>query len=289
MKFMMFTNCKFQRAQQIRLWATGCFFVITALFCICVPEITVAELAEFRPQAPGCSLNLLFGSYQGKNLLYVVTKATRLTLYVSFVALLLSIACSIFLIFLDFYAPTHRFIHKLLSFTVYVPRLFCLIILIALLELYQPSQLSMSIFVYLIILLGGTGAIFLASQTSQEIATLRRQLFVRFAFSLQLSTYFIFWHHILRNCTLLPIIITKQLRDNVLFLSSLSFIGLIHIQPEDLGGLICKYYSTPDVYFQGWWILFFPCAMLCWLILLCDQLAHHIAIRIEKSPIVDKM
>jgi ABC-type dipeptide/oligopeptide/nickel transport system permease subunit len=264
--------------------------LFTLLACLFLPHVVTHEPPNTWTESPRWENFALFGTYQGENLLYVVARAARLSLYLSTVALLLSVAAGITLIFLDFYAPSHRLLHGVLRGAVYFPRLFVLILLAAALRLYEPSRLAVSLNClgfqagvewWLIVLLGATGAIFLASQTSLEVAQLREQLFVQFAASLRLAAWRIFFRHILRNCTLLPIAIAKQLRDNIVSLATLSFIGLVHLQPEELGGLICKYYNAPEAFYAGWWILFFPCATLAWLVILFDLLAATLSKRLN--------
>lgn len=267
----------------------GVLSVLTLLLCIVGPEIFTREPKNVWTRSPGYQQFLVFGTYQGENLLYVIARASRLTLYISFISLLVSMGMGFFLIFGDFYEVTRPCVHHALRALVYFPRLFFLILLAATCGTYQTSQftrmgmVNLGVGELLILLFGLTGAVFLASQTMGEVTQLRQQLFVKFAFALELSPFRIFLRHVLRNCTSLPITITKQFRDNILFLSTLSFIGVVQLQPEDLGGLICKYYASPEAFIEGWWILFFPCATLCWLILLFDQLAERIgAIRASR-------
>ena len=266
-----------------------------------VPNWVAAEPENVWNQPPTLHNLLLFGTYQGQNLLYATAQAARITLYLSLIALLLSLVIGIGLSFLAFYRLTGRVVAVLLRWTVFFPRLFCLIVLCAWFQLYQPSRLSRFHFTlagihcqpgveaFVILILAGTGAVFLASQTLMEIEQLKSKLFVRFAESLSLPAWKIFFQHILRNCTLLPIAAAKQMRDNILFLATLAFIGMAEMQSEELGGLICKFYSAPEAFSEGWWILLFPCLTLCGAIWLFDWLAAQLARYLAKSPVVMKV
>lgn len=218
-------------------------------------SITIKEDAWISP--PTLKNFMIFGTYKKDNLLYIVMNSARITLFISFFALFISCVLGIFLIFLSFYSKTSILFKMTLKKIVYFPRLFILILFASLFKFKQASQLHISIDYYLILLFGITGAVFLASQTLVIVEDLKNKLFVQFAYALQLSEYKIFFKHILINCTILPISIVKQMRDNILLLSVLTFIGVISLQPEDLGGLIYKYYSSPETFYRGWWILFF--------------------------------
>jgi ABC-type dipeptide/oligopeptide/nickel transport system permease subunit len=127
-------------------------------------------------------------------------------------------------------------------------------------------------------LFGITGSIFFACQASHEITALRECLFVQFAHSLRLNIGIIFYRHILKNCLCLPALIAKQFRDNILFLSTLSFLGFVHLEnPSDLGWLIFQYVDDPYAFQNAWWCLFFPCLALVCLILCFDFVAEKLA------------
>ena len=268
--------------------------ISTLIACVVIPEMVVAEFpiqeySEYWLHAPTWRHGALLGTYKQENLLYVVARAGRTTFYICGIALAISIAGGILLIYLDFSPTTRPFFHKLLPVAVYFPRLFFLILLASLLRLQQTSQLTLSVSHYLAILFGITGAIFLASQTAEEIAALRDKLFVHFAHSLGWSDWQIFLRHILPNCSSLPISIVKQMRDNIVFLSILSFIGVVHLQPSDLGGLIYEYARTPESFTQGWWILAAPCIFLSWLLLIFDLAGERLATGMAKRPLIDKL
>ena len=228
---------------------------------------------------------LLFGTYKQENILYTVSRSSGIALSIGFFSLLVSIILGIFFIFLEFHPSTTSWVRPIEKKLMYFPRLFLLICFCAFLKLQETSQLSWDIRYYLISGLGITGAFFLCSQTFEEICELKEKLFVSFAYSLGYSSFMVFLKHILHNCTSLPVSIVKQMRDNILFLSILTFIGVVHLQPEDLGSLIFKFYNDPETFFQGWWILFFPCAFLTWLIFFFDLLGEELKRRMEKRKI----
>lgn len=274
-----------------KIWFLA-IFLVAASFILpeCLSPEANPSLFEAGIHAPTLKDFMLFGVYEYRNILYVVVISARLTLYLALISLLISAFAGLSLIFMDFVSPTRALIHPLLGITTYCPRLLILILLSAFLALSRPSQLSFGISFYLIVLLGATGAIFLASQTAGEITQLRRELYVRFAASLGLSSWTIFFRHVIPNCTSIPLTITKQFRDNILFLSTLSFIGLIHLQnPSDFGAIIFQYGNDPEVFQKAWWALFFPCATLAGFILLFDCLAERLARRLEKSPVIPKI
>ena len=217
---------------------------------------------------------LLFGTYKQKNLLYLVAQAINIALYISSFALLISILFGFVIILFDF--CTKSIIRKCLQIAVYFPRLFFLIILASFLNLQITSKLNFSVEFYLILAFGFTGAIFLSSQISNDVTKLKQQTFVYFAKSIKANKLNIFFKHILKNCTTLPIIIIKQMRDNIMFISILTFVGVVQLQPSDIGGLIYKYYNSPETFYQGWWILFFPCLTLIVLILLFDLISINL-------------
>ncbi len=130
--------------------------------------------------------------------------------------------------------------------------------------------------------LGISGAMFIASQTEPEILRLYQSTFVYVAESLGVPSIVIFFRHILRNCFAFPLALVKQMRDNILAISFLSFMGTLHLQPEDLAGFIHRIYSNSDIFYQGWWLLFFPCALLSWLILLWNQAGIQFSAALEK-------
>lgn len=232
---------------------------------------------------------LLLGTYKGSNLLFVVTQSARFTLYLSFASLFGSIAIGLILLFLDFYRFTRPLMHTFLVITTYCPRMFVLIFFSAVFALSRPSQLTYPVSFYLIALFGLTGSVFLASQVATEVAYVRSQLFVHFAFTLGYPAWKIFFRHILKNCITIPMVITKQCRDNILFLATLSFMGLVHLQsPTDFGALIFKYANDPYVLQSARWALFAPCGCLIFLLLLFDLAAENIARKIEKAPQVNK-
>lgn len=240
-----------------------------------IPSFVSKEKEDHWNHPPSLESFLWFGVFEGENLLPVILESAQRSFTLSFLALFLSLAIGLVLIFFDFYEKTRPKVQAFFRGAIYFPRLFFLIFLSALCGLEKPSQLAYSTSFYLIVLMGVTGGIFLAAQTSVQVTQLRKQLFVYFASTLRQSPLRIFFQHILLNCTTLPLSITKQLRDNILFLSVLTFVGVVHLQPEDLGGLIYKLYSSPEAFYEGWWILFFPCAFLIFLILLFDLLSHH--------------
>ncbi|NUM33481.1 MAG: hypothetical protein HUU50_02975 [Candidatus Brocadiae bacterium] len=228
---------------------------------------------------------LFFGTYKQENLVYLVGSSAGIALSIGFFSLLVSILLGIFVIFLEFHPSTAPWILPIEKGLMYFPRLFLLILFCSFFKLQETSQLSWDIRYYLIAGIGVTGAFFLSSQTLEEISELKEKLFVSFAYSLGYSSFLVFIKHILHNCSSLPISIVKQMRDNILFLSILTFIGVVHLQPEDLGSLIFKLYNTPETFFQGWWILFFPCAFLTWLIFFFDLLGEELKKRMQKRKI----
>ncbi len=228
---------------------------------------------------------LLFGTYKQENLMYIVSTSSGIALSIGFFSLLISIVLGILFIFLEFHPTTSKWAHTIEKILGYFPRLFLLIFFCALFKLQETSQLSWDIRYYLMAGLGVTGAIFISSQTYEEICELKEKLFVSFAYSLGYSSFMVFLKHILHNCSSLPVSIVKQMRDNILFLSILTFIGVVHLQPEDLGSVIFKLYNTAETFFQGWWILFFPCAFLTWLIFFFDLLGEELKRRMEKRKI----
>ena len=230
------------------------------------------RLADYWLHSPTLHSFFIFGTYKQDNLLYLVTMASWRTLYISFSALILSLFFGIFLIFLHFYSMTGWAIQFLLA-----ARLFLLIMLAALFRLDETSNLKIGVDWYLILFLGFSGALFLAAQSTEDVKRLKKSLFVAFAQSLGENSFIIFLHHVFRNCTTFPISVVKQMRDNILFLSILTFLGVVQLQPYDLGGLICQLYNSPEIFYQGWWILFFPCAFLSGLVLLFDLAGERLA------------
>lgn len=283
---------------RLKAGRTWLLVALAASVCWVLPQCLPSEASLSLVPDAGQGLNhpptlrefMVFGVYQRQNILCVVAESARLTLTLSLVALAIGAACGAGLIFMDFAPATRAFTHPFLGMATYCPRLLILIALSASLALSRPSQLPYEVSSYLVILLGGTGAIFLASQTAGEVAEVRSQLYVQFASSLGIPIWTIFVRHVLRNCVSIPLTVTKQFRDNVLFLSTLSFIGLVHLQqPADFGAVIYKYASDPEVFHKAWWALFFPCATLAGIILLCDLVAEKISRQIEKEPTVPRL
>lgn len=217
-----------------------------------------------------------FGTYQGQSLLVLVAKAAWITLYISLAALMLSLLVSLTLLYWDFMPETQIIIRPLLKGLVYFPRLLFLLVWCLAWQLNQPSRLAFSPTVYLVIGMGITGGIFVAGQTIPEVCVLEKSLFVYTAESIGVSRFVIFARHILRNCLAFPLALVKQVRDNILAIVFLSFLGLVHFQPEDLGSLVHRLY-TPEAFYQGWWMLFFPCVFLSWLVLLWDRAGAHLS------------
>ncbi|WP_372370223.1 hypothetical protein [Candidatus Uabimicrobium sp. HlEnr_7] len=251
--------------------------VITLIITWLLPHWISPETATNLSQIP--SITLPFGSYHNSNLLHIVLTAAQISLTISFYALVISTFLCLLILIVDFYVK-FAFVNHILKVANYFPRLFILVFFSALLKLHETSQLSIPASFYLIIILGLSGTFFLLAQTYTEISKGKKTLYVHFACSLPISKYKIFLRHILRNSITFPISVAKQMRDNIMFIAVLPFTGVVHLQPEDLGGLIHKYFLQPDAFNEGWWILVFPCLFLVWLILVFDLLASHLQQRI---------
>jgi|GEM_PF-3451326 ABC-type dipeptide/oligopeptide/nickel transport system permease subunit len=267
--------------KNILLWV-----IFATLFCtLFIPfflskEIDINSIEQPKKywiHPPTVQHILLCGTYQNYNMLYVILTATKTTLKISILSLILSILGGLTLIFCNFHKNIGSYFNPIAKIMTYFPRLFFLIILTYIFKLQETSQLLFSTSYYLILMFGIIGSFFIFSQTSPEINILQSKIYIQFSRSLGWNEFWIFLKHILPNCPLLPISIVKQMRDNILFLSILTFIGCVHLQPEDLGSLICRLVNDPSVHQEGWWILFFPCFFLTWLILLLDLMGQKIA------------
>ena len=248
---------------------------VTLLATWLLPFIIASETTTDQSQAPTLRSFLIFGSYHNDNLLFVVLEAAKISLTISFYALMISSSLCLLTLIADFYI-NFSFMNYLFKIANYFPRLFVLIFFAALLKLHQTSHLSFSPALYLICILGISGTFFLLAQTHKEISDGNKTLYVHFACSLPIPKYKIFLRHILRNSITFPINVAKQMRDNVMFIAILPFTGVVHLQPEDLGGLIHKYFLQPDAFNEGWWVLIFPCLFLIWLIFIFDLLTQAI-------------
>ncbi len=261
-------------------WSYYCLFF--SILCIWIlPTIFPSEVSDQWMHSPTWKNGLFFGTYYQQNLLVVVLQAAKQSLYLSITAIFFSLIIGIILSFLDFLDSTHKFIHILLKIFVYFPRLFFLLIWCIALGLHEPSQLKWNSITYLILGLGISGGIFLSAQTQPEIEKINKSLFVYAAESAGLSKIKIFFRHIMSNCLGFPFAAVKQIRDNLVVLSFLTFIGVVHLQPEDLGAFLCLLYNNPESFYQGWWILFFPCIMLVFLIWIWDTIAKQIYNRLS--------
>lgn len=250
----------------------------TIILAVILPKYFPVEIStsnEFFPPNYQDIL-FLFGTYKGQSLFMLVLKAAWITLYLSLFSFAISLALSTILLYFDFHPDTQIIIRPLLRCLVYFPRLLFLLIWCLAWKLNQPSRLAFDTTIYLIIGMGITGGIFVAGQTSPEVHSLEKSLFAYNAESLGISKLVIFFRHILRNCIAFPLALVKQVRDNILAIVFLSFLGLVHLQPEDLGTLVQRL-NEPEAFYQGWWILFFPCAFLSWLILLWDRAGAHLS------------
>jgi ABC-type dipeptide/oligopeptide/nickel transport system permease subunit len=260
------------------LWIV--IFTIILIFIIPVSstkEVNQKNDFNYWTHSPTFKSGFLFGTYNGYNMLYIICIATKTTLKISILGLGISLIGGMLLIFFYYYSRFKNIldiIHKVIT---YFPRLFFLIFFSYIFKLQETSQLLCNVNYYLVVMFGITGSLFLLSQTYSEIKLLENQLFIHFSRSVGCSELWIFCNHVLKNCPLLPISIIKQMRDNILFLSILTFIGCVNLQPEDLGSLICRLANDPAIYQKGWWILFFPCFFLTWIILLLNLCSEKIA------------
>lgn len=256
--------------------------ICTIIFIFIIPvcstkEVTQKNDIDYWTHSPTLKSGLLFGTYNGYNMLYVICVATKTTLKIAILGLCISLIGGMLLIYYYFYSRFKNILDIIHKFITYFPRLFFLIFFSYIFKLQETSQLLFDVSYYLVVMFGITGSLFLLSQTYSEIKLIENQLFIHFSRSVGRSELWIFCHHVLKNCPLLPISIIKQMRDNILFLSILTFIGCVNLQPEDLGSLICRLANDPAIYQKGWWILFFPCFFLTWIILLLNLCSEKIA------------
>jgi len=220
-----------------------------------VLKVPIADLIDPEPEIfTSTRLFILGTDSYGRDLLSRIIYGSRISLFLGFIAVLLSVTHGTIIGLLAGYfgriidSSLMRFVDILLAF----PSLFLILIIIAVFEKVPVPRILL-----IVVVLGLTSWMGIARLVRGEVLTLKQREFVLAARAIGLGHFRILFRHILPN-TLTPIIVNATLRIGgiILIEAALSYLNLGVQQPTASWGSII--FEGKDFLSHAWWISTIP-------------------------------
>jgi peptide/nickel transport system permease protein len=238
------------------LWWSLALIVLLCLVALLAPvlapysPITQLDIVGLKSQAP--SVTHPFGTDQySRDLLSRMLFGARISLSVAMLAVLLSATVGTAYGLVSGYVGGRldSVMMRLLDAFLAIPRV---LLLIALLELYDPVPLRA-----LILVIGLTGWFEVSRLVRAEVLSVKQREYILAAQALGVPGVRIIWRHILPN-VLNPVLVSATLGvGNVIILEAgLSYLGVGARAPTASWGSI--FFDGSDAFQATWWIALFP-------------------------------